>query len=168
MPVRPGWKYVPSIVSLLAIALIAANYFTPFADLDFTWQIRTGEEIVRTGDLRSRDAFTYTIAGKDVPEFEGLYGVGLWAVWNVFGYGGLKLLRVLLVGGPLLLVGLRLRREGVRCAALRCRWPSSPWWRRRPGTCDRSTSPPSAFCSSAAGCTTTAPADAPCPGGCRR
>ena len=114
MPVRPGWKYVPSIVSLLAVALIAANYFTPFADLDFTWQIRTGEEIVRTGDFRPRDAFTYTIAGKDVPEFEGLYGVGLWAVWNVFGYGGLKLLRVLLVGGPLLLVGLRLRREGVR------------------------------------------------------
>ena len=127
MPVRPGWKYVPSIVSLLAIALIAANYFTPFADLDFTWQIRTGEEIVRTGDLRSRDAFTYTIAGKDVPEFEGLYGVGLWAVWNVFGYGGLKLLRVLLVGGPLLLVGLRLRGRG--CAARRCAVAGRP----RPG-----------------------------------
>ena len=114
MPARPGWKYVPSIVSLLAVALIAVNYFTPFADLDFTWQIRTGEEVVRTGDLRPRDAFTYTIAGKDVPEFEGLYGAGLWVVWSFFGYGGLKLLRVLLVGGPLLLVGLRLRREGVR------------------------------------------------------
>ncbi len=114
MSERPGWKYVPSIVSLLAVALIAVNYFTPFADLDFTWQIRTGEEIVHTGDLRPRDAFTYTIAGKDVPEFEGLYGVGLWGVWKAFGYGGLKLLRVLLVGGPCLLVGLRLHREGVR------------------------------------------------------
>jgi hypothetical protein len=111
---RSRWKYVPSAVSLLVVALIAANYFSPFADLDFTWQIRTGEEVVRTGDLRPRDAFTYTIAGRQVPEFEGIYGVGLWAVWNAFGIGGLKLLRVLCVGGPLLLVGLRLHREGVR------------------------------------------------------
>ena len=49
-----------------------------------------------------------------MPEFEGLYGVGLWAIWNAFGIGGLKLLRVLCVGGPLLLVGLRFHREGVR------------------------------------------------------
>ncbi|HBI44784.1 MAG TPA: hypothetical protein DDY78_18310, partial [Planctomycetales bacterium] len=68
---RLRWKYVPSAVSLLVVALIAANYFSPFADLDFTWQIRTGEEVVRTGDLRPRDAFTYTIAGRQVPEFEG-------------------------------------------------------------------------------------------------
>jgi hypothetical protein len=114
MSVRSRWQYIPSTVSLLIIALTAANYFSPFADLDFTWQIRTGEEVVRTGNLRPRDAFTYTIAGKDVPEFEGVYGVSLWAIWNVFGYGGLKLLRVMLVGGPLLLVGLRLHREGVR------------------------------------------------------
>jgi hypothetical protein len=111
---RPRRKYVPSAVSLLVIALIASNYFSPFADLDFTWQIRTGEEVVRTGNLRPRDAFSYTIAGREVPEFEGLYGVGLWAVWNAFGMGGLKLLRVLCVGGPILIVGLRLHREGVR------------------------------------------------------
>ena len=114
MSVRPGWKYLPSAVSVVVVVLIAANYFSPFADLDYTWQIRTGEEVVRTGDPRPRDAFTYTIAGRPVPEFEGLYGAGLWAVWSAFGYGGLKLLRVLLVAAPLLLVGLRLRREGVR------------------------------------------------------
>jgi hypothetical protein len=34
--------------------------------------------------------------------------------WNAFGYGGLKLLRVLCVGAPLLLVALRRRAEGVR------------------------------------------------------
>ena len=111
---RLRWKYVPSAVSLLVVVLMAANYFSPFADLDFTWQIRTGEEVVRTGNLRPRDSFSYTISGREVPEFEGLYGVGLWATWNVFGMGGLKLLRVVCVGGPLLIVGLRLHREGVR------------------------------------------------------
>ncbi len=109
-----AWKRLPNAASLCVLLLMGLNYFSPFADLDFTWQIRTGHEVVRTGDLRPRDAFTYTIAGKAVPEYEGLYGAGLWVVWSQFGYGGLKLLRVLLVGVPLLLVGLRLRRDGVR------------------------------------------------------
>jgi hypothetical protein len=103
----------PNAVSLLLITLLAAAYFSPPADLDFTWQIRTGEHIVRTGQLRPVDTFSYTIAGQKVPDFEWLYEVGLYGVWSVFGHGGLKLLRILCVGLPLLLVGLRLRRENV-------------------------------------------------------
>jgi hypothetical protein len=99
---------------LLLILLIAANYFAPFADLDFTWQVRTGEEIVRTKQLRPLESFSYTINGRQVPDFEWLYEVILWSAWTTFGFGGLKLLRVLLVFTPLLLVGLRLRKEGVR------------------------------------------------------
>ncbi len=34
----------------MVVALLAANYFSPLADLDFTWQIRTGEDILRTGE----------------------------------------------------------------------------------------------------------------------
>jgi hypothetical protein len=92
---------------------MAATYFSAFGDLDFSWQVRTGERIVRTGELRPTDDFTYTIAGSRVPDFEWLYEVSLWGAWSVWGYGGLKLLRVVLVAAPLLLVGLRLRREGV-------------------------------------------------------
>jgi hypothetical protein len=103
----------PSLLSLGVIALIAANYFNPFADLDYTWQVRTGERIVHTGSFRPPEAFTYTIAGRQVPDFEWLYEVLLHGVWSAFGYGGLKLLRVLLVAAPLVLLGLRLRREGV-------------------------------------------------------
>ena len=113
MAVRPRWKYAPSAVSLLVVVLLAANYISPIADLDFTWQIRTGEEILRTGELRTPDRFTFTIAGKRVPDFEWLYEVTLALTWNGFGYGGLKFLRTLCVFVPLLLVGLRLRRAGV-------------------------------------------------------
>ncbi len=113
MAVRLRWNYAPSAVSLLIIALLAANYIRPLADLDFTWQIHTGEEILRTGELHTPDRFTFTIAGKRVPDFEWLYEVTLALVWNAFGYGGLKLLRTLCVFVPLLLVGLRLRRAGV-------------------------------------------------------
>ncbi len=113
MPPRSAWKQLPNLASVVAVVLIAANYFYPFADLDFSWQVRTGARIVQTGQVRVPDSFTYTIAGKQVPDFEWLYEVTLWAVWSELGYGGLKLLRVLLVAAPLLLLARRLHREGV-------------------------------------------------------
>src|SRR5262249_49804843 len=90
------------------------NYCAPFADLDYTWQLRTGGEIVRTGELRPVEAFSYTIAGTRPPDFEWLYEVALWALWEAFGYGGLKLLKTLLVAAPLAVVAWHLRRQGVR------------------------------------------------------
>lgn len=113
MPQPPAWNRPPNAVSLLFVVLLAATYLSPPADLDFAWQVRTGEQTVRTGELRPGDAFSYTMSGRKVPDFEWLYNVGLYGVWSAFGPGGLRLLRTLCVGGPLLLVGLRLRREGV-------------------------------------------------------
>ncbi len=107
------WKRPPNVISVLFLLLLAAAYLSPPADLDFTWQIRTGEHIVRTRQLRTVDTFSYTIAGRQVPDFEWLYEVGLYGTWALLGHGGLKLLRVLCIGVPLVLVGLRLRREGL-------------------------------------------------------
>lgn len=109
----PVWRQPPNLLSLLLVALLAANYFSPFGDLDYTWQIRTGAQIVREGQLRTADEFSYTIAGKVVADFEWLYEVVLWFVWSGFGYGGLKLLKTLLVAAPLLLLARRLHAEGV-------------------------------------------------------
>jgi hypothetical protein len=114
MPERPAWREGPNVFALAWITLLLANYFGTFADLDFAWQIRTGEQIVRHGTLRPPDAFTYTIAGQSIPDFEWLYELMLWAVWSGFGFGGLKLLKVLFVTAPFVLLGLRLHREGVR------------------------------------------------------
>jgi len=108
-PILPS----PNLLTLLFLLLLFAIYWRPFADLDFTWQVRTGGEIVRSGNLRVEDSFTYTIDGKHLPDFEWLYEVVLWGVWTVSGYGGLHLLKTLCVLTPLLLVGWRLRREGV-------------------------------------------------------
>ena len=121
---RPGWKYVPSVVSLMVVALLAANYFCPLADLDFTWQIHTGQDILRTGKLRTPDHLSFTIAGQHVPDFEWLYEVALALVWNAFGYGGLKLLRTLCVFVPLLLVVWRLPGRASAGAASRWRYSS--------------------------------------------
>jgi hypothetical protein len=131
---------LPNGCSLLVILLLAVNYFSPFSDLDFAWQIRTGEQILRTGRLCPPDAFTYTIAGQHVPDFECLYEVLLWSVWNLFGFGGLKLVKLILVFVPMLLLGLRLRSEsvgwhGITVALLVSVVVASPAWNLRPMFC---------------------------------
>ena len=46
------WKrlLVPTCFSFVVLVLLGVNYFAPFGDLDYTWQIRTGEKILATGD----------------------------------------------------------------------------------------------------------------------
>ena len=105
--------FCPTLFSFVVLALLGINYFAAFGDLDYTWQIRTGQKILATGDLSPVDSFTYTIAGKRVPEFEGLYEAGLAIIWQTLGYGGLKLLKTILVALPLVLLGLRLRQRAV-------------------------------------------------------
>jgi hypothetical protein len=140
MPDRSTRLAPPNLLSILLIILLAASYYAPFADLDFAWQVRSGERIIQTGSFRPPEAFTYTIAGEQVPDFEWLYEVILWATWSAFGYGGLKLLRLLLVASTLLLLARRLQREGVAwhgialtlCAAI---YMLSPGWNLRPLYC---------------------------------
>jgi hypothetical protein len=130
----------PNAFSVLVIILLAVNYFAPFADLDFTWHIRTGQQIVETKTLRPVESFTYTIAGQQVPDFEWLYEVAVWAVWTQFGFGGLKLCKVLLVAATLVLLGMRLSKErvqwpGIGAALLAAILVLSPAWNLRPLYC---------------------------------
>jgi hypothetical protein len=112
---KRAWQaWIPSGFTWAALVLLAANYFSTFGDLDYTWQVRTGQIIVQTGDLQPPDQFSYTIAGRHVPDHEWLYEVVLWLLWDNFGYGGLKLLKCVLVTSTLLLLAWRLRVAGLR------------------------------------------------------
>ena len=71
------------------------------------------ERVLATGNVSPPDSFTYTIAGKVVPEFEGFYEVGLALIWQALGYGGLKLLKSILVALPLVLLAIRLKQLSV-------------------------------------------------------
>jgi hypothetical protein len=130
----------PNLLSILVVIVLASTYYAPFADLDYSWQIRTGELIVHMGQLRPREAFTYTITGWQVPDFEWLYEVILWAVWSAFGFGGLKLLRLILVGATFLLLVRQLQREGVArhgiaLTLILAVYLLSPAWNLRPLYC---------------------------------
>src|SRR5205085_2445293 len=122
------------------VAIFGLNYLAPFNDLDFAWQIRSGERIVATGQLLPTEAFSYTIHGKPVSQFEWLYELSLYSICSVFGFGGLKLLRTVFTLVPLLLVGLRLRREGVRWHGIAVTLIAAvavlyPFWNLRPLCC---------------------------------
>lgn len=130
----------PSLLSLFLIVPLVINYFSPFGDLDYAWQIRTGERIVQTGQLTPPESFSYTVAGQPVRQVEWLYEVILYGVWSVFGYGGLKLLRTLLIITPLLLLARRLRcehvaRHGIVLAVLTAMITLVPAWNLRPLYC---------------------------------
>jgi len=140
MAKRAWCAFLPNAFSLAVIVLMAANYFSPFGDLDYTWQIRTGEIIFRTGDIQPRDHFTYTIPDHYLPDFEWLYEVVLWLIWDHLGYGGLKLLKTLLIAATLLLLAWRLRAAGLRwygvCFVLTVAIPAlTPAWNLRPLFC---------------------------------
>lgn len=130
----------PNVFSLLLIALMAAVYFGAFGDLDWSWQVRTGEIIVKTGELRPAEAFSYTIAGKNIHDFEWLYEAILYLTWTNFGVGGLKFLKLLLVATPLFLLGRHLQREqvrwhGIALALLLAIFVLSSAWNLRPLYC---------------------------------
>jgi hypothetical protein len=140
MKQQPGFRlanWVPNVSSLVLIGLLVVNYVSPFADLDFTWQVRTGEQIVRTGQLRTPESFSYTIAGEMVPDFEWLYEVILWLVWSIWGFGGLKFLKILLIGALLALLAQQLRSanlrwHGIAAALLLAVFVLAPAWNLRP------------------------------------
>jgi hypothetical protein len=111
---RACYAWLPNGFTLAVIFLLAANYFSTFGDLDYTWQVRTGEIIVRTGDIQPTDHFSYTFPGEHVPDFEWIWEAGLWLLWDNFGYGGLKLLKTILVASTLLLLVWRLKVAGLR------------------------------------------------------
>jgi hypothetical protein len=128
---------MPNLLTLLLLVFAGVNYFGLFTDLDWTWQVRTGREILRTGTLSPPDAFTYTLAGQTLPDFEWLYEVVLAVVFDALGIGGLKLLRVLLVGTPLMLLARHLARAGAPRSAcvlsvLAAMVLLAPFWNLRP------------------------------------
>jgi hypothetical protein len=110
----PLWKRLPNGFSLAVIALMVGLYVMPFGDLDFAILIRLGGHILETGQLRPPEGFSYTIAGQDVPDFEWIFELFSWGIWTIFGFGGLKLFKVVLVATTLGLVAWRLHDEGVR------------------------------------------------------
>lgn len=78
-------------MALLFVGLLAAACLIP-AQSDTWWQLRTGEEMWRSGRVMLHDEFTFTVSGQRWPNHEWLTQVIFYAVYAV---GGLPLLTLL-------------------------------------------------------------------------
>ena len=100
-------------IAMLFVGLATAACLIP-AQSDTWWQLRTGEEMWRSGHIMLRDEFTYTVFGQQWPNHEWLTQTVFYGVYKL---GGLPLLTLfcasaivlawwivsLLVPGPALL-----------------------------------------------------------------
>jgi hypothetical protein len=104
----------PNAFSLLVLLVLGYMYFCPPADLDYCWQIRTGERILASGKLQQPDTFSYTINGREIPDHEWLYEILIAFLWRGLGDAGMKLVRVTLFAAPLAILAWQLTARGVR------------------------------------------------------
>jgi hypothetical protein len=77
-----------SLVLLLCLFVMATR---PIVDPDFWWHLRTGQYIVETGAIPRQDIFSYALHGQPWITHEWLTEVILYAIYVVFGQGGLIL-----------------------------------------------------------------------------
>jgi hypothetical protein len=101
------------------------------------WHIRRGEEIAHHGLRKAQEQYSYTISDQDLPKFEWLYQTVLYLIWKYLGTPGLQLIRSFLVLGPLVVLAIDLRRNGVKNYGVNV-WLLylvcilSPFWHLRP------------------------------------
>lgn len=100
------WGLVVLSVCLMASFLLAQATVDP----DLWGHIRFGQLIVDLGYLPALDPYAYTSAGKAWINHEWMAEVMMASVYDGWGVGGLQMLRGLLVGSTLGLVGWRLTR----------------------------------------------------------
>jgi hypothetical protein len=104
----------PNAFSLIVLLVLGYMYCCPPSDLDFCWQVRSGERILDSGRIGQPDNFSYTIAGREIPDHEWLYEVILALLWRGLGDPGMKLARVFLFAAPPALLAWQLHARGVK------------------------------------------------------
>ncbi len=81
----------------LALLLAALANTGPIANNDYGLHLRIGEEIAHSGLPPGTDSHSHTFPGAPYPDHEWLSQVGLYAVHQVVGDGGMVVLKGLLV-----------------------------------------------------------------------
>ena len=106
------------VVAIALPALIAL--LVPLPAVDLAYQVRAGDEILRTGALPGADTYTFTIAGAPWTDQQWLAQVLLAAGYRLGGWEVLAVLRAALVAGAfgLLAWTAMLRGAGPRTAAV--------------------------------------------------
>jgi len=107
--------------SFLAVALpVLGATIAQMSTVDLAYQVRAGDLMLASGSVLRTDPFTFTVAGQPWANQQWGVGVSLALAFGLAGWGGLAILRAILVGLAigLVLVGVRLRGAGPRAGAV--------------------------------------------------
>src|ERR1044071_8172859 len=88
--------YAAQALPLFAGAVLAG--LTPVADGDVYWHLAAAREIVRTGSLLTHDPFSISAAGRPWCDVHWLFQLGLYAVHQLGGLGGLVVAKCVVIG----------------------------------------------------------------------
>lgn len=107
------------IVTALGLGALA-GMLAPLSTVDLAYAIRLGREIIETAAIPAVDTYTFTAAGRPWVDQQWLFQVVVAAVHASAGWGGLVLLRAVLIAAIVGLVALAAAARGVgwRTAAL--------------------------------------------------
>ena len=111
---------LPRLWLFLAVALPAlVALLVPLPAVDLAYQVRAGEQILRTGAIPAADTFTFTIAGAPWTDQQWLAQVLLALGYRAGGWELLAVLRAVLVAatGGLLVVAALARGASARTAS---------------------------------------------------
>lgn len=112
---------LPRLWLFLALALPAlVSLLVPLPAVDLAYQVRAGEQILRTGAIPAVDAWTFTVAGTPWTDQQWLAQVLLALGHRLGGWELLAVLRAVLVSatGGLLVVAALARGASVRTASI--------------------------------------------------
>lgn len=78
-------------------ALVVVLSFTNFADYDYWWHVKKGENIVNTGKISNPDTFSYTFSGQPDEDGEWIADFIIYESYNIGGLAGSNFLKSLLL-----------------------------------------------------------------------
>lgn len=94
-PTRPRAALLAGLAWVLVVAGLWAA--PPLRNVDWGWQLQTGERVLNERTVELPDTFTVAGAGGSIPPIHWLYEVGLALVHRVGGLPGLAVLRIAMV-----------------------------------------------------------------------
>jgi hypothetical protein len=125
-------------ILLAFLVLICALYaLTPVHNGNFFWHLRNGEDILRTGQIRTTDPFTHTMRGERWVQQEWLAEVLFASTWLWIGEAGPVVLKAVIVALAVGFALLAARGRGApagACVLVGILWLSlsQPRWLARP------------------------------------
>jgi len=103
------------VAAVLCVGMVLAAVAQPIFTDDVWWHLALGEAYLQSGPWLSEDPLLFTATGPPPPT-SWLFDSSLRAVWNVFGFAGIRLLHVGLVIAILVLAWASFRRASRNAA----------------------------------------------------